>query len=151
MSKKLLIAALFAGPALAFAAPQAHADIVIRVHAPSYAQERFVEYRPHAGYQRGYSAQRSRINWVNLEQSRQRDRLVQGLRSGELTKHEAERLQREQAQIRHFEQRALADRYLSPREFAKLQEELREASRHIYAQKSDRQDRDRPRYSHARW
>ena len=149
MMKKFIAAAILTAPAFLLATPSAHAaDVVIRVHAPVQTYERFAEYRPSYGYQRGYNPQGHKINWVNQEQARQRASLVQGMRSGELTREEVERLQREQTQIRHLEQRALADRYLSPNEFAKLQEELREANRHIYAQKHDRQDRD---YRYARW
>src|SRR5262245_58616971 len=131
MLKRILLAAVLAVPSLAFAWD----GVVIRVNTP---QRDFHEYRPHA-YQSGRDNHDRMTRWVNEEQERQRDRIAQGIRSGELTWREAERLLREQAQIRAAEQHYLADRRFTPWEFDRLQDELREASRNIRAQKSDRE------------
>lgn len=87
-------------------------------------------------------AQARRPN-VNQRQHRQHDRIREGVRSGELTRLEAARLQREQAQIRVMERRAVRDGDLEARERARLQRELNQANRHIYRQKHDNQDRNR--------
>jgi len=85
-----------------------------------------------------------RINGVNERQHNQQLRIRQGIRSGELTGVETARLQRREAQIRLNE--ALARRSggeFTLRERARIQHQLDRASRDIYRQKHDRQDRDR--------
>ena len=85
-----------------------------------------------------------RVNGVNERQRNQQLRIRQGIRSGELTRVEAARLERREAQIGLNE--ALARRSggeFTPRERARIQRQLDRASRDIYRQKHDRQDRDR--------
>lgn len=85
------------------------------------------------------SAQR-RTN-INERQHNQRQRIGQGIRSGELTARETARLAREQVQIQRMENRFRASGDgLSNRERVRLQHELNQASQHIYRQKHDRQD-----------
>lgn len=81
---------------------------------------------------------------VNARQDNQRERIVNGVRSGELTARETGRLAREQVQIRRMEQRfRQSGDGLSSRERVRLQREMNQASRHIYRQKHDRQDHPR--------
>lgn len=83
-------------------------------------------------------------NGVNERQQNQRERIQQGVRSGELTAVEAARLQREQAQIRLNEARARqSGGEFTQRERTRIQRRLNRSSRHIYRQKHDRQDRNR--------
>ena len=79
---------------------------------------------------------------VDGREHRQRGRIREGVQSGELTRHEAARLRREQAQIRREERRyrATGDG-LSRRERRDLQRDLNHSSRHIRRQKHDGQDR----------
>lgn len=78
---------------------------------------------------------------INARQDNQRSRIVNGVRSGELTARETGRLAREQVQIRRMEQRfRRSGDGLSGRERVRLQREMNQASRHIYRQKHDRQD-----------
>ncbi|MGD9561444.1 MAG: hypothetical protein AB7F88_05270 [Pyrinomonadaceae bacterium] len=78
---------------------------------------------------------------VNGRQHNQRQRIGQGVRSGELTVRETARLTREQVQIRRMENRfRTSGDGLSNRERVRLQRELNQSSRHIYRQKHDRQD-----------
>lgn len=80
---------------------------------------------------------------VNARQWRQAARIRQGVRSGELTRRETERLAAEQASIRTqeaFYRRSGGE--FTARERARIQRELRQSSRHIYRQKHDRQDRN---------
>lgn len=80
---------------------------------------------------------------VNARQGRQTARIRQGVRSGELTRRETQRLAAEQASIRS--QEAFYRRsggQFTARERARIQRELQQSSRHIYRQKHDRQDRN---------
>ena len=79
---------------------------------------------------------------VNGRQYREQHRIREGIRSGELTRREAGRLEAEQARIRVDERFARRDGYISPRERARLDRDLDRASRDIYRQKHDGQDRN---------
>ena len=94
---------------------------------------------PAAGLAQGRRYSR---NGVNEREHNQQQRIRQGIRSGELTRVETARLERQQARIRFDE--ALARRSggeFTPRERARIQRELNHSSRNIYRQKHDRQDR----------
>jgi hypothetical protein len=81
---------------------------------------------------------------INERERNQQQRIRQGVRSGELTRREALRLEREQAQIRFAEARARrSGGEFTLRERARIQRELNQSSRHIRRQKHDRQDRNR--------
>lgn len=80
---------------------------------------------------------------VNARQGRQTARIRQGVRNGELTLRETQRLAAEQASIRTqeaFYRRSGGE--FTARERARIQRELQQSSRHIYRQKHDRQDRN---------
>ena len=80
---------------------------------------------------------------INARQSRQTTRIRQGVRSGELTRRETQRLAAEQASIRTqeaFYRRSGGE--FTARERARVQRELQQASRHIFRQKHDAQDRN---------
>ena len=79
---------------------------------------------------------------VNGRQYREQRRIREGIRSGELTRREAGRLEFEQARIRAYERYARRDGCISPRERARLDRGLDRASRDIYRQKHDGQDRN---------
>ena len=79
---------------------------------------------------------------INRIEHREQARIHQGIRSGELTRAEARRLEAQQARIRVNERFARADGNLSLKEREKLHKELRHASRNIYRQKHDNQDRN---------
>ena len=78
---------------------------------------------------------------IDGREHRQQYRIREGVRSGELTRRETERLEAQQARIRVDERFARADGHISPRERARLDREQDRASRDIYRQKHDRQDR----------
>lgn len=83
---------------------------------------------------------------INNRQERQQERIVQGIKSGELTARETYRLSREQYQIQRMENRfRRSGDGLSNRERLRLQRELNQSSRRIYRQKHDRQDYPRKR------
>jgi hypothetical protein len=78
---------------------------------------------------------------VNARQHQQRDRVQQGVRSGELTRRETRGLAREQQDIRQLERAYKSDGTLSGAERRDLHQEQNQASRDIYQQKHDAQDR----------
>ncbi len=80
---------------------------------------------------------------IDARQSRQTARIRQGIRNGELTRRETERLAAEQAAIRvqeSFYRRSSGE--FTALERARVRRELQQASRHIYKQKHDGQDRN---------
>ena len=79
---------------------------------------------------------------VNRIEHREQVRIHQGIRSGELTRAEAARLEAEQAKIRVNERFAKRDGELTAKERQRLHKELHHASRDIYRQKHDHQDRN---------
>jgi hypothetical protein len=79
---------------------------------------------------------------INGRQHREHQRIRQGIRSGELTRFEARRLGAQQARIRAYERYARRDGEISRRERAHLDRGMDRASRNIYRQKHDRQDRN---------
>ncbi|MBO0727013.1 MAG: hypothetical protein J2P52_15520 [Blastocatellia bacterium] len=81
---------------------------------------------------------------INERQQNQRQRIRQGVRSGELTRVEAARLRRQEASIRLREARARqSGGQFTPRERARTQRQLNRESRRIYRQKHDAQERNR--------
>ena len=79
---------------------------------------------------------------VNTRQREQQQRIREGLRSGELTRREARRLEAEEWRIRRNE--AFARRsggQFTPRERLRIERQLNHTSRDIYRQKHDRQSR----------
>ncbi|MDJ0720700.1 MAG: hypothetical protein QNJ04_03680 [Desulfobacterales bacterium] len=65
-------------------------------------------------------------------QVNQQKRIHQGVQSGELTKREARRLQKEQRHINRAKKRALSDGELTRKERIRLEKKQDRASRHIY-------------------
>lgn len=72
----------------------------------------------------------------------QRDRIVNGVRSGELPLRETRRLAAGQVHLNRVERRVEADGVVTARERARLQHEANQQSRRIYRQKHDAQDRN---------
>ena len=95
-------------------------------------------------YQQKHDAQdRNPNNSVNERQQNQRERIRDGVQSGELTGVEAARLRRQDAQIRLNEARARqSGGEFTPQERARIQRQLNRESRRIYRQKHDAQDRN---------
>ncbi len=78
---------------------------------------------------------------IDARQARQRARIHDGVESGQLTRREATRLRGEQRAIGRQERRASADGVVTPRERARINRNQNRASRHINAQRHDRQQR----------
>lgn len=78
---------------------------------------------------------------VNGRQHLQRDRIAQGVRSGQLTKDEAAKLHQEEKSIRQEEQGYRSDGKLTPAERKDLQQDLNKVSKDIYQEKHDAETR----------
>lgn len=76
---------------------------------------------------------------VDNKQNNQKDRIVQGVNSGELTGKEAWRLGKQQGKIYHKENRFKSDGNFTRRERAVIHRDLQKSSNSIYNQKHDRQ------------
>jgi hypothetical protein len=97
--------------------------------------------QPRFGNQWGHPSQGRASSRINRMQAQQHRQIVQGIRSGELTQHEARRLRGEQRMIRNKERTYLADGHLNRAERHDLSRDLRSANRQIYNQRHDRQTR----------
>ena len=78
---------------------------------------------------------------LDLREHQQRERIRNGVASGELTRPETRRLAAGQTHLRRVESRAKADGAVTSRERAHLRHEANQQSRRIYRQKHDAQDR----------
>ena len=74
---------------------------------------------------------------IDARRANQEHRINDGVRSGQLTRYEYQRLEVEQARIRQLERQAKSDGYVSSYERAKIRQAQNDASRHIYQEKHD--------------
>ncbi|HKP86624.1 MAG TPA: hypothetical protein VJZ26_11035, partial [Blastocatellia bacterium] len=72
---------------------------------------------------------------INKRERRQQTRIRRGVRSGELTKREAARLEKEQAETHAQEAAARADGKVTGKERRHLRHRELRTSRHVYRQK----------------
>ena len=78
---------------------------------------------------------------INQRERNQQRRINQGIKSGELTRPEARRLEAQEGRIRADEKIDKADGKVTPKERRQLDRELNRTSKHIYNQKHDGQER----------
>jgi len=78
---------------------------------------------------------------INNRERRQQKRIRKGVRSGELTKKEAARLEAQQAKTKAAEAVAKSDGKVTAKERVRLQKRENRTSRRIYRQKHDNQTR----------
>jgi hypothetical protein len=76
---------------------------------------------------------------IDQRQANQEKRIEQGVKSGELNKREAARLERGQARVQKMEDKAKADGVVTKKERAALEHAENKQSRHIAREKHDRQ------------
>ncbi len=74
-------------------------------------------------------------------QVKQSSRIIQGVASGELTKHEVKQLKKQQRHIQKEKRIARADGIVTRRERAHIRHDQKVANRSIYRQKHDVQNR----------
>lgn len=79
---------------------------------------------------------------VASKQAMQSIRIADGVKSGELTRHEAKQLKKQQKHIQIEKQIAKADGVVTRKEKAHIRHDQRVASRSIYRQKHDLQIRN---------
>jgi len=84
---------------------------------------------------------RPRTPRINQRQENQQDRIQQGIKSGELTRREARRLEGIEGKIQADKLIDKSDGHISRRERAQLNRELNRASRDIYRAKHNRYER----------
>ena len=78
---------------------------------------------------------------INKREHRQKERIKEGVESGQLTKKEARRLRHEQKRIKAKEEVMKSDGTLTKGERKELHQDLNKASEHIAEQKHDAQTR----------
>jgi hypothetical protein len=78
---------------------------------------------------------------INQRQENQQDRIQQGVKSGQLTRREAQRLESIEGRIQANKLIDKSDGHVSPRERAQLDRELNRASRDIYRAKHNKYTR----------
>jgi hypothetical protein len=78
---------------------------------------------------------------TSVRQVEQQERIKQGVQSKELTRHETARLEREQRRIQIEKKVAKADGTVTPKEKRFLKRQQNRASKDIYRQKHDGQER----------
>lgn len=71
----------------------------------------------------------------------QQRRIAEGVRSGELTRHETRLLGKQQRRIRHERREACADGVVTPGERREIRRDKRYANRNIFRKKHNRRDR----------
>ena len=79
---------------------------------------------------------------LDRREHNQRERIAQGVRSGELTRPETRRLVRGEVRLHRNERIAKSDGVVTGRERAALQAQANHMSRRIYVQKHDPQTRN---------
>jgi uncharacterized membrane protein YebE (DUF533 family) len=78
---------------------------------------------------------------IGDRQKNQRARITQGVKNGELTRHEAKKLIREQRHIKRMKMRAKADGTITAKERWRIQKAQDRASRHIFLLKHNNRTR----------
>jgi hypothetical protein len=84
-----------------------------------------------------------RYNNTRQKQRTQHHRIQQGVRSGQLTHHEARQLRNQQAKVVHYKRMAMADGRVTRDERMLINRTQHNASQNIYRQKHDGQTRYR--------
>jgi hypothetical protein len=97
---------------------------------------------PVSGFAAAKNAARPKTPAIDRREHNQQERIRQGIKSGELTRREAVRLEEQEAKIRVNERFAKADGKITPAERERLEKELNRTSQNIHEQKHDDQDRN---------
>ena len=78
---------------------------------------------------------------VDRREHRQKQRIKEGVRSGQLTHEEAKGLRAQQREIRAKERDMKSDGVLTPQERQELHQDLNESSKNIFQEKHDTETR----------
>lgn len=79
---------------------------------------------------------------VRKHQVNQQKRIHQGVRSGELTRKETRKLEKEQHEINQDKREAKSDGTVTTEERKEIKQDQNQANRHIYRAKHNRRDRN---------
>ena len=79
---------------------------------------------------------------INKRQHEQQKRIRQGVRSGELTKREAKKIEKDERGIRREERAAKADGTVTAEERKAINKDLNKTNRRIYRAKHNNRDRN---------
>lgn len=79
---------------------------------------------------------------TNARQKNQKERTVQGVKSGELTKAEAAKIKTQQKNVQQMEDKAKSDGVVTKKEKVKLNTAQNAASSSIYRKKHNKRDRN---------
>jgi len=74
--------------------------------------------------------------------AKQKQRIEQGIKSGQLTEEEANVLAAEQKKLQQMKEDIRSDQVVTPEERQKIKEATKEASQHIYDEKHDLETRN---------
>jgi hypothetical protein len=79
---------------------------------------------------------------TNARQKNQKERTVQGVKSGEITKKEAKTIHTQQKHVQHIENKAKKDGVVTKKEKVKLNTAQNAASSSIYRKKHNKRDKN---------
>jgi hypothetical protein len=92
-------------------------------------------------YAHGNTNSNNKTPGINRRQHRQQKRIFNGANSGQLTKRETIKLEKEQREIRHDKREAKADGDVTRKERISLHRQQHRASHHIYRAKHNNRRR----------
>jgi len=93
-----------------------------------------------AAFSQGAHADNNRLN-INDKQKNQKQRIVQGVKSGELTARETLRLSKQQVNIQRQKRLLKADGNFTKRERLSIHKKLKRSSKNIYRKKHNKRSR----------
>ncbi len=132
--KNLAIAAISSLTLMAGASQASEWGHFQRAYAPGYSDRSSFE---HDLGDRDARRHHDSESSIDLRQQRQMEKIMQGLRTGSLSRREARNLMQEQREIEQLQRHYLADRHLSRSEWLDLDRRLDLAARDIRAEKRD--------------
>jgi len=84
----------------------------------------------------------SAMSTLSIAQPNQKLRVKQGIRSGEITRPEAQRIRKQQLDVKDARLDARQDGIITPKEQNRIRKEKNQASRTIYRKKHNARDRN---------
>jgi len=137
IAKTLAIAALSSLTLLAGASQASEWGHFQRAYAPNFPDRGDFDRPDHDRRGPGASGHSEAGYNIDARQQRQMERIMQGLRTGSLSRREARNLMWEQKEIEQLQRHYLSDRHLSRQEWLDLDRRLDMAARDIRAEKRD--------------
>lgn len=82
------------------------------------------------------------LSIISIAQPNHKARIKQGIRSGEITRPEAQRIRKQQLDVKDARLDARQDGIITPKEQNRIRKEKNQASRTIYRKKHNARDRN---------